>query len=366
MKIRSLLRKGDLFSVLWHFGGGDRIEWSMEKREFWRAFAGWSCVMAFALYLVFSSLTVCGEGGKPDLTVRREGEGLWRFRLSPSLAERVGDDPMALLMEIDPSGGWQVREIRKGKGAEGFVLTHGDLHADRVRVLLDGILSEGELLWVETEQNPAEAPEERGYMGVTGADGGEVILYVLREGGEVERIPLSVAVEERETEGETAEEVTDGESESSEDPPAETEAASEAVTEPTDTESESPPAESSEETGGQDGEPPPQPQFLGCRETGITDGRYTAQFLFAGKETPVVCMAGGGVLTVTCGTAKPLTKDGEVWYTCAFSGLLAGRRYVFWVGTAKGWVTAVYEDGKFVGYGQDTAMGYSEKVHFRS
>ena len=366
MKIRSLLRKGDLFSVLWHFGGGDRIEWSMEKREFWRAFVGWSCVMAFALCLVFSFLTVRGKGAEPDLTVRREGEGLWRFRLSPSLVERVGDDPMALLMEIDPSGGWQVTEIGKGKGAEGFVLTHGDLPADRVRVLLDGILSEGELLWVEIEHNSVEAPKERGYMGVTGVDGGEVILYVLREGGEVERIPLSVAVEERETEGNTAEGVTDGESESSEDPPESSPTETEAVTEPTDTESESPPAESTEETHGQDGEPPSHPQFLGCRETGITDGRYTAQFLFAGKETPVVCMAGGGVLTVTCGTAEPLTKDGGVWYTCAFSGLLAGRRYVFWVGTAKGWVTAVYEDGEFAGYGQDTAISYSENSNFVS
>ena len=338
----------------------------MKKRIFLRAFAGWSCVMAFALCLVFSALTVRGKGVEPDLTVRREGEGLWRFRLSPSLVERVGDDPMALLMEIDTPRGWQVREIGKGKGAEGSVLTHGDLHADRVRVLLDGILSEGELLWVETEQNPAEAPEERGYMGVTGVDGGEVILYVLRESGEVERIPLSVAVEERETEGNTAEEVTDGESESSEGPPESSPTETKAVTEPTDTESESSPAPSTEESHGQDGEPLPQPQFLGCRETGITDGRYTAQFLFVGKETPVVCMAGGGVLTVTCGTAEPLTKDGEIWYTCAFSGLLAGRRYVFWVGTAKGWVTAVYEDGKFAGYGQDTAMGYSEKVHFRS
>ena len=320
--------------------------------------------MAFALCLVFSALTVRGKGAEPDLTVRREG--LWSLRLSSSLVERVGDDPMALLMEIDPPGGWQVTEIRKGKGAEGSVLTHGELSANKVRVLLDGTLSEGELLWVETEQNPAEAPEERGYMGVTGVDGGEVILYVLREGGEVERIPLSVAVEERETEGETAEEVTNGESESSEDLPESSPTETEAVTEPTDTESESPPAPSTEESHGQDCEPPPQPQFLGCRETGITDGRYTAQFLFAGKETPVVCMAGGGVLTVTCGTAEPLTKDGEVWYTCAFSGLLAGRRYVFLVGTAKGWVTAVYEDGEFAGYGQDTAMGYSEKVHFRS
>lgn len=318
--------------------------------------------MAFALCLVFSALTVRGKGAEPDLTVRREGEGLWRFRLSPSLVERVGDDPMALLMEIDPSEGWQVKEIGKGKGAEEFVLTHGDLPADRVRVLLDGILSEGDLLWVEIEHNSVEDPEERGYMGVIGVDGGEVILYVLREGGEVERIPLSVAVEERETEGETADEVTDGESESSEGSPTETEA----VTETTDTEYESPPALSTEESHGQDCEPLPQPQFLGCRETGITDGRYTAQFLFAGKETPVVCMAGGGVLTVVCGTAEPLTKDGEIWYTCAFSGLLAGRRYVFWVGTAKGWVTAVYEDGEFAGYGQDTAMGYSENSNFIS
>ena len=175
MKIRSLLRKGDLFSVLGYFGGGGRIECSMEKREFWRAFAGWVRVTAVALCLVFSALTVRGEGGEPDLTVRREGDGLWRFRLSPSLVERVGDDPMALLMEIDPSEGWQVREIGKGKGAEGFVLTHGNLPADRVRVLLDGILSEGELLWVEIEHNSVEDPEERGYMGVIGVDGGDVM-----------------------------------------------------------------------------------------------------------------------------------------------------------------------------------------------
>lgn len=360
------MRKGDLFSVHGYFGGGDRIGWSMEKREFWRAFAGWVRVTAVALCLVFSALTVRGEGTEPDLTVRREGEGLWSLRLSPALVERVGDDPMALLMEIDPPIGGQVREIGKGKGAEGLVLTHGDLSADRVRVLLDGILSEGELLWVEMEHNPVEDPKEGGYMGVTGTEGGELVLYVLRDGGEVERIPLSVAVEKWETEGETAEGVTDGESESLEKPPESSPTETEAVTEPTDTESESPPAPSTEETHGQDGEPPPQPQFLGCRETGITDGRYTAQFLFAGKGTPVVCMAGGGVLTVTCGTVEPLTKDGEIWYTCAFSGLLAGRRYVFWVGTAKGWVTAVYEDGEFAGYGQDMAVGYSEKVHFRS
>ena len=238
-----------------------------------------------------------------------------------------------------------------------MVMTHGDLPAHEVRVLLDGRLSEGEILWIQGEKHPHETAKEGGYVVVTGSNGDELALFVLREDGRVERIPVSVMVEERETEEDPSENVTERESEPREDPPAE----SETMAEVTDTEYESPPTESIEETKGQSGKVPPLPCFLGCRETAVTDGKYTVQFLFAGHETPVVCVAGGGVLTLTCGVEEPLTGERGVWSACTFTGLSSGRRYVFWVYTAEGWITAMYEDGIFAGYGQNMAIGYREK-----
>lgn len=354
------MKKGDLFYVCAHFSGGDCIAWSMEKRIFWKAFAGWGIGLSAALWMICLSLTVfgaVGEGAEPDLTVRREGEGLWSLRISSALVQRVGDDPVALLMEIDLPRDLRVVGIRKGKGAEGLVLNHGDLSAHEVRVLLDGRLSEGEILWIQGEKHPHETAKEGGYVGVTGANGDELVLFVLREDGRVERIPVSVMVEEWETEKDPPEDVTERESEPREDPPAEFET----MAEVTDTEYESPPTESTEETKGQSGEVPPLPCFLGCRETGVTDGKYTVQFLFAGHETPVVCMEGGDLLTVTCGTVEPVTGGRGSWSACTFTGLFAGRRYVFWVYTAEGWITAVYEEGRFAGYGQNAALGYGKK-----
>jgi hypothetical protein len=72
-------------------------------------------------------------------------------------------------------------------------------------------------------------------------------------------------------------------------------------------------------------------------------------------------MEGGDLLTVTCGTVEPVTGGRGSWSACTFTGLFAGRRYVFWVYTAEGWITAVYEDGSFAGYGQNMAIGYREK-----
>jgi hypothetical protein len=75
----------------------------------------------------------------------------------------------------------------------------------------------------------------------------------------------------------------------------------------------------------------------------------------------VVCAEGGGVLTLTCGVVEPLTGEHEVWSACTFTGLFTERRYVFWVYTTNGWITALYEDGIFAGYGQNMAIGYREK-----
>ena len=79
------------------------------------------------------------------------------------------------------------------------------------------------------------------------------------------------------------------------------------------------------------------------------------QFLFGGEGegTPVLCMEGGGLLHLSCGIMDGLSGawGQEVSRFCIAQGLLADRRYVFWVGTEEGFVTVTYEGGCFMGFG---------------
>jgi hypothetical protein len=90
--------------------------------------------------------------------------------------------------------------------------------------------------------------------------------------------------------------------------------------------------------------------FLGCRETGVTGGTYTVQFLFKGdgEHTPVICMEGGGILLAR---SAGVEVKGDVLNACSFFGLKHDRTYTFLVGTDKGWVEVTYEKGRFAGFG---------------
>ena len=290
----------------------------------WRGYA-WLC----AVFLFFGAVTIQGKAEKndmPTLTVRREGEDVWSLSLSLGLAELTAGDPMALLLEVIAPDGWRITEIMAGKGADGLILTCGDVTDEGVRILLDGVSTGKEaepILLIYGKKILDFTSKKGGYMGVTGTNRGDVSLFVLKGDGYIEEISLAIAwekgyeepieTENRETEREIFQE----------------------------TEAESSPFTEAELVS----------VFLGCRETATVEGVFAVQFLFERgfSGTPVICMEGGGVLYAECGTLRG--NGGETWDVCTFWGLSADNTYTFWVGTQDGWITVRYENGIFCGFG---------------
>ena len=306
--------------------------------------------LLFGLCLLFLCLSVrCREGDSPVLWLRPE-EGTGRIGIYCNVHSLTGDAPGAILLEVNAPDGGRWQAVTAGEGAAGLVLTHGDLGKETVRILLDGIFegdSDSPLLWLWLDGPLGEGE----HITLTGEGGGELLLYVLRDGGYVERILLSVEREGNEDRTKTSEEVSEA------DPggvPETTE-----TTDATDaTESpdglETVPSPETEEPFVTD-TPSPPATFLGCRETRAVEGMYTVQFLFDGEGigTPILCMEGSGILYLSCEKTEGLSGDRGrvVRRTCTVQGLLADRKYVFWVGTDGGWVTVTYEGGVFCGFG---------------
>ena len=272
------------------------------------------------------------EDASPTLVVRREEEDLWSLWITPRLYGLTAGEPAALLLRIHAPDGRFVREITGGYGTRGMTLTHGELPAGEVGVLLDGRLSEaadGAILWVRMEESRDLLLKQGGHMGVTGGDGDPTTLFVLQRDGRVSEIPLTVEVDPsgwREDSCQDSNEETTGSV--TEQPPA-------SDTNPPETEK------------IQDAIPS---VFLGCRETGVTGGVYTVQFLFKGdgEHTPVICMEGGGILLAR---SAEVEVKGEMLNACSFFGLKHDRTYTFLVGTDRGWVEVTYEKGRFAGFG---------------
>ena len=246
----------------------------------------------------FCALSLClsvggREGELSVLSLRQEETG--RIGIYLAMHSLTGDCPAAILMEISAPDGCRWQDVSAGEGAEGMILTHGDLGNETIKILLDGIFegdSGSPLLWLWLD-SPLGLGEQ---VTVTGEGGGELFLYILRKGGQVERIPLSVVWE-----GENTLETTETAETAEETVEDETGGASET----TDTQgrTESNTAPDSVCPLPTDPDPSPVATFLGCRETGVTEGTYAVQFLFGGEGegTPVLCMEGGGILSLSCG-----------------------------------------------------------------
>ena len=320
-----------------------RINWGMKKRIFGNMCGRWGIAsLFFGLWILFLCLSVAGrEEDPPVLSVRRE-EGTGRIGIYGNLHSLTGDFPSAILLEVEAPDGGRWQAVTAEEGAEGLILTHGDLGEKTVRILLDGVCegnSDSPLLWLWLDC-PLGLGEG---VTVTGEGGGELLLYVLRDGGRIEKIPLSVVWEGDEAIVETAE--TPSTPETTYTPETVEKAETEGAVLPPDTE-EPPPTDST---------PFPTATFLGCRETGVGEGMYAVQFLFGeeGGGTPILCMEGGGALYLSCGIMEGLAgeRGAEVRRFCTVQGLSADRKYVFWVGTEDGWVTVTYEGGIFGGFG---------------
>ena len=183
-------------------------------------------------------------------------------------------------------------------------------------------------------------------MGVTGGDGDPTTLFVLQRDGHVSEIPLTVKVDPSGWREDSCQDsgCQDSSQDSSED------SCQDSNEETTGSVTEQPPASDTnppETEKIEDGIPS---VFLGCRETGVTGGAYTVQFLFKGdgEHTPVICMEGGGILLAR---SAGVEVKGDVLNACSFFGLKHDRTYTFLVGTDRGWVEVTYEKGKFAGFG---------------
>ena len=338
------MKKGDFFCFF-------RIEWGMKqeiwKKSFWRRGIILLLAVLFIPILELSaeSPTVSPavspkEDASPTLVVRREEEDLWSLWITPRLYGLTAGEPAALLLRIHAPDGRFVREITGGYGTRGMTLTHGELPAGEVGVLLDGRLFEaadGAILWVRMEESRDLLLKQGDHMGVTGGDGDPTTLFVLQRDGHVSEIPLTVKMDPS---GWREDSCQDSSEDSCLDSNEETIGS---VTEQPPASDTNPP----ETEKIQDAIPS---VFLGCRETGVTGGAYTVQFLFKGdgEHTPVICMEGGGILLAR---SDRVEVKGEMLNACSFFGLKHDRTYTFLVGTDRGWVEVTYEKGKFAGFG---------------
>lgn len=285
------------------------------------------------------------EDASPTLVVRREEEDLWSLWITPRLYGLTAGEPAALLLRIHAPDGRFVREITGGYGTRGMTLTHGELPAEEVGVLLDGRLSEaadGAILWVRMEESRDPTQKQGDHMGVTGGDGDPTTLFVLQRDGHVSEIPLTVEVDPSGWREDSCQDSScqDSSEDSCQDSNEETIGS---VTE-------QPPASDTNPPETERIEDVFPSVFLGCRETGVTGGAYTVQFLFKGdgEHTPVICMKGGGILLAR---SAEVEVKGDVLNACSFFGLKHDRTYTFLVGTDKGWVEVTYEKGRFAGFG---------------
>ena len=310
------------------------------KRGLW---AGGLLVLSL---LLTCSLLAAAEGeGEAEVWTQEEAEGVWAVCLSRQLSDLSDGRVCALLLTLELEGGMTLNCAEVGEGAAGMGLTVGSAKKEgektRVTLLLDGIprrseggggepilrvfVACGEAL--RTENGSAQG----GYMGVTPKNTGNFGLYCLEEDGMTVFIPLRVRAFEAETE-----DVMD--SEETEDREIPTQEGQEVETE-------------EKPAGG-------GARFVGCRETEPVDGYFSVQLLFYGRDTPVICGEGGGVLSME---TNELGADslwaGEAYIyedgnrtVCTFRGLSCGRRYVFWIYEEGRLIRAVYEYGRFVGY----------------
>jgi hypothetical protein len=292
------------------------------------------CGLLFTVISLLFGITggSAGEEGfeGAELRLLREDGGVWTVCLSRGLESITEGRAMAFLFALEVSEETEIERMETYGSAEGLRLTVGAAAGGRVSVLLDGYATgkeaeNGGILRIYTKG-------EGGYMGVTAGDYGEMGIYFLREDGQVTLIPVRIMEESPLETGEIATETTHTEPES--------------VPLLEETEAETPPCTSGETVPETESPTPLLNRFMGCRETSPRDGVFSAQFLFygEGEETPIVCFGGGGVIELE------ITKREDGWSFCTFRGLDGGGRYEFWVYTQDGWVSAVYEKGKFQGF----------------
>lgn len=286
--------------------------------------------------------------------LKQESGDVCTVILSPMPKLLTEGRAMAFLFTLELSKDTRfVRAETCGSGG-GLHLTVGNLSENRVSILMDGYMGS------DTEQGAIlriYVDGAGGYMGITAVKSDELAIYCLDESGECIKIPVEIC---RETDTEAHDDVSETQDDTSESP-----IKSETTSE--ETSGHMPPCteekgQTEPTTHGDEDMIHKEDRFMGCRETAPRNGVFSVQFLFYGsnRETPVICMEGGGTVTllVEYGVSRLSEREGisygrsggEGWEICTFRGLSVKNRYVFLIYTDGKTVRVVYENGAFVGY----------------
>ncbi len=249
-------------------------------------------------------------GGSATVEVWMEGqEGMYTV-YTDGLSAVTDGRVAALRLELIVTGG----EVQVETGQRGVTVTTVRMDGGRIRVLADGVFAEDTVCRITGKGDVRIAHVDAyGYLSAE---------------GEVERFSLRVRQDEEEGTTEKSDKETTWTVESGTESGVVEKSTGTMCPLETHTEPES---GCTDEREG---------RYIGCRETAVWEGMYAAQFLFAGTEgAPVICVEGGGVLTVRCERGESVG--------CTFYGLRAEGTYRFWIYDGSVVIEAVYENGMF-------------------
>ncbi len=290
-----------------------------------------------------------------------EGRAVFAVSLSRAAVEVSAGDAVAVRLTAEVPRGWSVVGVTAAEGAVGLTVTVGVPRQDggsdgrAVAVLLDGYPTTeeghmaGRLVYITMERTAGDA---RAALRLTFGGGAEGWLYVRRTTGDIETVRLYAAGTEWTqvvTESDTlGTDTVDGTG-------CERESTTETATAATETEASSKidvMTGTVVEAGGTEGG---AGAFLGCRETAVRAGTFAVQLLFevGAVDAAVVCVEGGGVLSLECHTVASVAdgmgeREPPLWRAYTYRGLLAEGQYRFWVYTDRAVVEIRYHNGRFV------------------
>jgi hypothetical protein len=103
------------------------------------------------------------------------------------------------------------------------------------------------------------------------------------------------------------------------------------------------------------------PVYAGCQETTVISDVYAVRFFFVGQGTPVICMEGGGFLSMKISQTDTIeewtesrvkiykTANPQGWSVCTFRNLSVYRDYVFFIYEQERIIRIRYTNGRFMG-----------------
>lgn len=257
---------------------------------------------------------------------------IWYLCLSEWPESLRNGKTFAVLFRFELSDGWRISSVQ---GFENSVwLTWED-----TVILLDGPLavvdqSDSSIMLRIEIRKYRESQEDCRFQGISDDDN---LIYYVDESGRIDTCPYQIRSSEEETENPAITEELD------------------TVSDANETETLSFASESEKPT------PWNTPVYAGCQETTVISDVYAVRFFFVGQGTPVICMEGGGFLSMKISQTDIIeewtesrvkiykTANPQGWSVCTFRNLSVYRDYVFFIYEQERIIRIRYTNGRFMG-----------------